>query len=238
MANISWRIHKKEETSSTNDDARNGTHGDVYTALFQTAGRGRIGHRWLSPPGSNVIMSVVLSVEGVGPERVACLPIATGLAVARAIKQLAPNIPVSLKWPNDILSDRRKLAGILCERNGDSVIIGIGINVKRREFPPELAERAASLADFENFSASVEEVECAVLKEVAQIYVQWRNSGLETLMGEITKIDCLKGKRVNIKQTDDDNSPVSGLCGGISADGSLTVNASPVYAGEAHVESW
>ena len=238
MANISWRIHTANETSSTNDDARGGVHGDVYSARFQTAGRGRIGHRWLSPPGANVIMSAVLSVADVPAERAASIPIAAGLAAASAIRRFIPGESVSLKWPNDILSGRRKLSGILCERNGDHVIIGIGINVKRREFPPELSERAASLADFDGFAATVEDVRDAVLEEIARIYPRWCESGLEPFMAEIRRLDCLCGKRVAVRQTDDDSKPVSGMCGGISLDGSLMVNASPVYAGEAHIESW
>ncbi len=233
-----WRIHEKDETTSTNDDARGGAHGDVFTARFQRAGRGRIGHQWLSPPGANVIMSAVLSVAGIPVERSASLPIAAGLAVARAVRRFLPLAPVALKWPNDVLVGGRKIAGILCERSGDNVIVGIGINVERREFPPELKERAVALADLESFSGTVQNVLAAVLREMADVYSLWAEGGLSDFMPEIAELDFLRGRSVSVRQTDDDAAPVSGLCGGISEDGALMINASPVYAGEAHIESW
>ena len=78
-----WNLHHKRETASTNLDAREGRHRDVFTADFQTAGRGRLDHTWSSPPGTNLLMSVVLAVDGLAPERVATLPLVAGLAVAR-----------------------------------------------------------------------------------------------------------------------------------------------------------
>ena len=151
---MTWQIHHKDETESTNLDARAGRHGDVFTADYQTAGRGRLDHKWLSPPGANLMMSAVLSVEGLSPEQVATLPLVVGLAVAKAVRRLFVNgqdvgrktEDVKLKWPNDVLVGGKKLAGILCERNGDNVIAGIGINVGQTEFPPEIADRATSLA--------------------------------------------------------------------------------------------
>ena len=80
-----WRIHHKAETASTNLDARTGRHGDVFTADYQTAGRGRLDHKWLSPPGANLMMSVVLSVDGLAPEQVATLPLVVGLAVIKVV---------------------------------------------------------------------------------------------------------------------------------------------------------
>ena len=80
-----WRVHHKSETESTNLDARAGKHRDVFTADHQTAGRGRLDHKWLSPPGTNLMMSVVLSVEGLEPEQVATLPLVVGLAVVKAV---------------------------------------------------------------------------------------------------------------------------------------------------------
>ena len=82
---IDCRIHHKAETASTNLDARSGHHGDVFTADYQTAGRGRLDHKWESPPKTNLMMSAVLSVEGLAPEKVATLPLVVGLAVIKAV---------------------------------------------------------------------------------------------------------------------------------------------------------
>ena len=83
-----WHVHHKAETVSTNLDARAGVHCDVFTSDYQTAGRGRLDHKWLSPEGTNLMMSVVLSVEGLAPEHVSTLPLVAGLAVAKALSSM------------------------------------------------------------------------------------------------------------------------------------------------------
>ena len=268
---MKWVIHHKPETVSTNLDARSGAHGDVYTADFQTAGRGRLDHKWQSPPGANLMMSVVLGVgargrmgagDGMGgkeipPEEIATLPLVIGLAVVRAIRTFPPfhlsTFPL-LKWPNDVLVGGRKVSGILCERHGDCVIAGIGVNVKQRVFPPEIAKRATSLAELMgpvpqgcgdraprtplsegSVPISVEGVRDAVLGEIAALYEIWRKRGFAAVYPEIQAVDCLRGQTLAVKQTDDDAEPIRGVCGGIAPDGSLLVGSVPIYAGEAHV---
>jgi len=237
-----WRIHHKSETASTNLDARAGRHGDVYTADFQTAGRGRLDHKWLSPPGTNLMMSVVLSVADLPPEQVATLPLAIGLAVTKALANIvdSPSFLIPLKWPNDVLVNGRKIAGILCERHGDNVIVGIGVNVNQTEFPPEIADRATSLASIiPHTSYRIPHsfhVMWAILKVIDEVYVCWK-TGFEAIYPEIAKIDCLKGRTLSVRQTDDDSSPVTGVSNGIMPDGSLDVGGTRVYAGEAHVEN-
>lgn len=206
----------------------------MFTADFQTAGRGRLDHRWHSPSGANLIMSVVLPAEGKPPEQVATLPLVAGLAVVRAVMRAVPAAAPALKWPNDVLVGGRKVCGILCERNGDCVTAGIGVNVKRQEFPPEIADRAASLHDF-GFRGSVEEIRDAVLEEIGALLREWNANGFGSLWPDIAKVDYLRGRTVSVIQTDSDDAPVSGVCGGIRQDGSLDVGDAAVYAGEAHV---
>lgn len=232
---MEWRIHHKAKTGSTNIDARNGSPGDVFTADFQTAGRGRLDHKWLSPPGVNLAMSVVLPVAGLAPEHVATLPLVAGLATVRAVSRLAPGVAPRLKWPNDVLLDGRKVCGILCERDGDCVIAGIGVNVKHQEFPPELADRAASLCDAAGFCGGIEEVRDEVLDEIGKLFGVWKTDGFAALWPEVARFDFLKGRMVSVLQTDADETPVSGVCGGIRRDGSLDVSGIAIYAGEAHV---
>ena len=87
---MDWMIHHKPETASTNLDARAGRHGDVFTADFQTAGRGRLDHKWLSTPGENLMLSAVLDVGDCPPDRVATLPLVVGLAVIEGLSPLLP----------------------------------------------------------------------------------------------------------------------------------------------------
>jgi BirA family biotin operon repressor/biotin-[acetyl-CoA-carboxylase] ligase len=229
---MNWKIHHRSETISTNIDALAGVHGDVFTADFQSSGRGRLDHRWLSPSGVNLLMSAVLDVKELEPQQVATLPLAVGFALVKALPREIRGERVMLKWPNDVLIGPRKVAGILCERHGDNVIVGIGINVKAQEFPPEIASRATFLG-----SPSVEEVRDMVLESLGGCYEKWRTEGFSAFHAELSKIDCLRGRVVSVLKTDDDAAPVKGLCNGITVSGSLDVGGEEVYAGEAHVEN-
>ena len=246
---MTWRIHHRTETASTNLDARAASHGDVFTADYQTAGRGRLDHKWLSPPGTNLMMSAVLSVEGIEPEQVATFPLVVGLAVAKALMGFVTwgkdvrheTEDVKLKWPNDVLIEGRKVAGILCERHGDNVIVGIGVNVGQTEFDIEIADRATSLALLlpelvSGLPSPVLSVRSAILCELDRWYSRWRADGFAAVYPEIAAIDALRGRTLSVRQTDDDSAPLRGVSNGIMPDGSLDVGGTGVYAGEAHVE--
>ncbi len=231
-----WRVFYKEVTSSTNVDAREGRHGDVFTAGFQTAGRGRIGHKWISGAGMNLAMSAVVDVSSVPVERSVTIPLVCGLAVARVVTRFSPGTPASVKWPNDVWVGGAKIAGVLCERHGGNVIAGIGVNVRQTRFPEEIASRATSLALLTGRSVPVNDVRDAVLGELAALYGSWLADGFEAVYAELSAIDLLKGRTVSVMQTDDDAFPVRGVSAGILADGSLDVAGVKVFAGEAHVE--
>src|SRR3954468_9939319 len=130
-------------TDSTTARARglalNGApHGTLVTADEQSAGRGRQGRSWSAAPGDALLMSLLL--RDVKP----LLPLAAAVAVCEAIAPLE----AAIKWPNDVWLERRKVAGILLEGRPQEgwAIVGIGLNVRTREFPPELAGTATSLA--------------------------------------------------------------------------------------------
>ena len=136
------RVHHRS-TDSTSDRARAlalgaAPHGTLVTAGEQRAGRGRQGRSWSAPPGRALLMSLVLR------EWPALLPIAGAVAVADVVGPEA-----TIKWPNDVLLDERKLAGVLGEgrRHEGWAVLGIGLNVAVRatDLPPELRDRAASL---------------------------------------------------------------------------------------------
>ena len=240
----SWRVRHRAVTGSTNKDALGGMPGDVFTADLQTAGRGRLDHRWLSPPGENLMMSAVIDVTGAPTEEVATMPLVVGLAVSKAVELLisrrrlkgggAAACEVRIKWPNDVLIDGRKVSGILCERNGDRVIAGVGVNVNQTAFDPAIAARATSLRIVCR-QMPIGDVRDAVLENLAYALAQWRTGGFRSVWPDISARDFLKGMSVAVRRTDDDASPVAGLCGGIRRDGALEVGGEPVFAGEAHV---
>ena len=140
-------------TGSTNDEAaawaRAGAPaGAVVVADTQTRGRGRLGRRWHSPPGASLYFSVVLRPP-LPPHRVPPLTLAAGVAVAEALTAL--DITPQLKWPNDVLLDGKKVAGILTEMSSEvdrvhHVVVGIGVNLNTRDFPEELGAIATSAA--------------------------------------------------------------------------------------------
>jgi BirA family transcriptional regulator, biotin operon repressor / biotin---[acetyl-CoA-carboxylase] ligase len=136
-----WReVRVAEETGSTNADllvqARSGAgEGLVLVAEAQTSGRGRMGRRWISPPRRSLTFSVLLR-PAVPAGLLGWMPLLAGVAVASAIQQTA-GVDARLKWPNDVLVDGAKIAGILAERWSNAVVIGTGINVlqHRGELP-------------------------------------------------------------------------------------------------------
>jgi len=152
---IGSTIHFFPSIGSTNDvalklAARGDTHGAVVIADEQTAGRGRRGRAWYSPPGSGLYVSLVLSPARArhDPERATMLvTMMAGVALAEGL-ETATGLRADIKWPNDLYVARRKLAGILAEAvpGGEThVVVGYGINVSATAFPRELADRATSI---------------------------------------------------------------------------------------------
>ncbi|HDN79680.1 MAG TPA: biotin--[acetyl-CoA-carboxylase] ligase [Chloroflexi bacterium] len=131
------RIYYYKVTGSTNEDAKRlaeagAEEGTIVIAEEQTAGKGRLGRRWLSPPGTSILMSVLFRPP-LAPHRAQCLTMITSLAVAEAVEAMTP-LRVHIKWPNDILIRGKKAGGILTElgiKGGslDYAVVGLGLNV-------------------------------------------------------------------------------------------------------------
>ncbi len=145
------RFEAHDTLPSTNDRVRE-LAGEgagaftVVTAETQTGGRGRSGKRWESAAGMGLWISFLLRPEAGGSP--ALIPILVGLAAAGAVETLCPELRPEIKWPNDVLVNGRKLAGVLCEAVGDdAVVVGVGIDVSQQEedFPQALRDQATSL---------------------------------------------------------------------------------------------
>jgi BirA family transcriptional regulator, biotin operon repressor / biotin---[acetyl-CoA-carboxylase] ligase len=145
------RVHYFATTGSTNDVAsalasEGEAEGSVVVADAQTAGRGRRGRTWFSPPGAGLYVSVILAparAEDAARARM-LTTLAAGVAMADGIAH-ATGLRADLKWPNDVYVARRKLAGILAEGIGESVVLGYGVNIAPAAYPPELSARVTSL---------------------------------------------------------------------------------------------
>ena len=188
----------------------------VVVADSQAAGRGRRGHAWLDEPGASLLVSIVLRPR-LETARLPWLSLAAGVAVADALAEIAGLGP-RLKWPNDVLVGGRKIAGILLEsRLGPAplVVLGIGVNLMQRTFPPELDGRATSVALETGGDVDRETLLGALLEGLdrqraglergafAEARQRWRDSS-ETL-GRTVRIDGVSGVAVDI---DDDGALV------------------------------
>ncbi len=217
------RLHLRE-TGSTNDRARalavaGAPHGTLVTTGLQTAGRGRQGRTWTTPPGRALLMSLVLRA----PDRM--LPLAAAVAVAETAGPEA-----MIKWPNDVLLDGRKVAGILAEARPQDgwAVLGMGINVALRpdDFPEELRASAGSLGleprDVEVFlERLLATLERTLALEPAALLDAWRAR------------DALYGREVAWADG-------TGRAGGIDGDGRLVValpdgGRTALEAGEVHL---
>ncbi|MFJ7629307.1 biotin--[acetyl-CoA-carboxylase] ligase [Streptomyces sp. NPDC097595] len=171
-----------ESTGSTNTDlaarAAGLAEGTVLVAEEQTAGRGRLERTWTAPARSGLFFSVYLTPGDVPAERWGWLPLLTGVAAATGLARAA-GVDMALKWPNDLLvsvdGQERKTGGILAERAGDGVVIGIGLNVSLRadELP---APTAASLALAGAVSTDRETLLRGVLRSLEHWYGLWRDA--------------------------------------------------------------
>lgn len=149
-ADIRWY----DTIPSTMDEAaalvsKGAAHGVVVAAREQTAGRGRRGATWASPPGAGLYLSFIARPRE--QRTIPLITIAAGVAVRDGIAQ-STGLEAALKWPNDVLAGPRKLAGILAEGHAfgtpaQAVVIGVGVNVRRASYPPDVAARATSIED-------------------------------------------------------------------------------------------
>jgi BirA family biotin operon repressor/biotin-[acetyl-CoA-carboxylase] ligase len=194
------------------DATRDGAGGGlVAVADHQTAGRGRLDRRWEAPPGSSLLASVLLRPA---PEPVHRATMAASLALADAVEVVAGFAP-GLKWPNDLVAGDRKLAGILAERDGDAVVVGVGCNVEWQEFPPELAGTATA---------------CNVVAGRPVDRDALLDAFLERLAAELDAIDAVParyrarlatlGRRVRVERASDS---VEGTAVDVADDGALVV---------------
>jgi len=221
------------ETGSTNDDARAAAErgvprGHVVVADAQRSGRGARGAVWSSPPGSDLYVSIVERLE-LAPRDVATLTLAVGLGVREACAALlsarGAQAPVTVKWPNDVrIGERhheRKCAGILVESSsmGDKlgpIVIGIGLDVNRTQWPPELESIATSLRDACGGALDRAEVLATLLGRVESAVDRLAQNGAAAVIAELREHLAMVGDEVEIDGR-------AGTLAGIDDDGLLLV---------------
>jgi BirA family biotin operon repressor/biotin-[acetyl-CoA-carboxylase] ligase len=198
--------------------------GAVALTEHQTAGRGRLGRRWEAPPGTALTFSVLLRPPAGAP--IQQLSLVAGLAVAETV-ETALDLSVQLKWPNDVMVDRRKVAGILAEARDGIVVLGIGLNVNQTqdELPAETPTPAASLRTVDGRERDRAPLLAELLVRLEQHYDAWVTGGLDAVFDGIGSRDFLRGRRIRVDDTE-------GVAGGLDRAGRLLIGGRPVESGE------
>ena len=229
---FAWAVERHAELDSTSDlirqRARDGAaEGLVVVAGRQLAGRGRHGRGWQSPVG-NLYLTLLLR-PGVPAAAAAGLSLVTGVALARACLDLGvPRSRLYLKWPNDLLVDEGKVAGILLETDADErggvawLSIGIGVNVRHA---PELPDRpTTSLASVLPELAPAE-VERCLLARLAEGYATWRAHGMAPIVAAWQELGADPGAPMTVKLGD---RILAGRYAGIDQDGALRLDCGQI----------
>jgi BirA family biotin operon repressor/biotin-[acetyl-CoA-carboxylase] ligase len=179
----------------------------------QTAGRGRLGRGWAAPRGTAILCSVLL--EPASGRHVAELSLVGGLATAETV-EAAAGLEARIKWPNDVLVEGRKVAGVLAETADGVVVLGIGLNVNqtREELPADAKVPPGSLLTADGVRRPRAPLLAELLLRLEQRYEDWRRAGLDALHEPLAARDFLLGRRVRVDGT-------TGIGAGIDRSGRL-----------------
>ncbi|OGP71364.1 MAG: biotin--[acetyl-CoA-carboxylase] ligase [Deltaproteobacteria bacterium RBG_13_58_19] len=221
-------IHHFETLPSTNDLAkelgsRNAPEGTLVVAESQSRGRGRLGRDWDSPPGLGLYVSLLLRPP-LPPTEMPRITLTVAVAVVRALKRAAGVAP-GIKWPNDLLVQGKKVGGILTEMETESdrirhLVVGLGLNVNNREFPPPLHLTATSLALATGASFSRRLILQAWLEEFEALYDLFLNQDFAVILEEWRQYNVTLGRTVTVRQGPRE---ISGLALEVAGDGALLI---------------
>lgn len=219
------------ETDSTNLRAHElgkagAVEGTVVLADSQTAGKGRLGRKWCSPPGVNVYASVLVRPP-VAPRYASQLTFLSAAAVARAVAEIG-NLPVTVKWPNDVLVRGRKVAGLLNELDAETerihyLVLGIGVNLNMElgQFPEDLRYPATSLMLECGKKVSRRDFSRCMLRHLDSLYSLYLAQGFEPVLAAWQEYFDLTGRMVEVDYQD---RRVVGCVKGLNSDGALLLD--------------
>lgn len=191
--------------------------GAVAVADHQTAGRGRLGRSWVAPPGTAISVSVLLRPPS--DRKIAQLSLLGGLAAAEAVEEeLGLWRSSQIKWPNDVMVNRRKVAGVLAEARDGIVVLGIGINVNqtREQLPQDARQPVASLRTIDGREHDRGALVADLLTRLDRFYGAWLEGELDAVFHDLGSRDFLRGRRVSV-------DGATGTAVGISRSGGLEV---------------
>ena len=233
---VSWLIRYEPSTDSTQDLARaaataGAAEGWTVVTDWQHQGRGRLGRQWVATAGRDLLFSAVLRPPG---PLLSLLPLLAGLAVAAGLRA-ETGLSLDLKWPNDLLADQRKLAGILLERGaGGAAVLGVGVNVN--SVAVELPPGATSLKIVLGRDVGRERLLAAILGAIGDALAHVEREGTAWIVPAWRASSSMLGQRVSYQQ---DGTTRAAIAEEIETDGALLVrldDGTPqrLYAGEVH----
>lgn len=217
-----FRLELVEQIESTNRALlAQAMHGRVLAAEWQSGGRGRMGRKWMGTLGGSLLFSLVWSFPA-GPAQLAGLPLAVGVALARAIKA-AGVTEIGLKWPNDLLLPTGKAGGILIEMQGDAlgpaaVVIGVGLNIGQPQNASGLDQPVAGLADY-GLQLGRNALLGRILTELERTLLHFAQDGFFPLRHEWEMHHAWSDQLAQVRLPD--ASLVQGVIQGVADDGSL-----------------
>lgn len=223
-----WRgpVVYRTELPSTNDlakslGAQGASEGTLVVAEAQTAGRGRLGRDWLSPPGEGIYVSLILKPP-LPPSELPQITLTVAVAVVRALRAAAGVSP-GIKWPNDLILGGKKLGGILTEMETESdriryVVVGLGLNVNNPQFPPELSATATSLLRETGRRVPRAPLVRAWLEEFETLYDGFSAGNFPEILEEWRHHTVTLGRRVTVRHG---NREFHGWAREVEADGAL-----------------
>jgi BirA family transcriptional regulator, biotin operon repressor / biotin---[acetyl-CoA-carboxylase] ligase len=176
---------------------RDMAEGALAVCDEQTEGRGRLGRTWTAPPGTALLGSILLRPPR---ERVVSeISLVAGTAVAEAV-EAATALAVQVKWPNDVMLNRRKVAGILAEASDGAVVVGIGLNVnqERGQLPGDTKVPAGSLYTIDGIKRDRAPLLASVLERFEENYDAWIERGLDGVYDSLGSRDFLRGRRIEL----------------------------------------
>ena len=226
---MNFTILRFDEINSTNTEAlnqarRGADEGLCIVARRQTAGRGRHGRTWISEKDAGLYFSIVLRPK-IENKFLPLLTLMSAVAVYETLREVYSLNP-DIKWANDIHINGKKICGILAEmaetQNGLAVIVGIGINLKSTNFPPEIAEIATSIEAETNQEPSPEELLNALTRFFSYFYDTFNSAdGAEKIRAEwIKRSSYAFGKKVRVVL---ENETIFGETRGLEENGALRV---------------
>jgi BirA family biotin operon repressor/biotin-[acetyl-CoA-carboxylase] ligase len=222
-------LHYFDEIDSTNDRAKElaeegAVHGEVVVAELQRAGRGRRGRTWSSPAGRNLYLSVILRPE-LPPTRAPELTLVGALAVCDALRNAG--VDAGIKWPNDVLVGGKKIAGILTELSAEPdhvhwVVLGVGVNLnaRREDFPPELRDEATSVLIERGEPAPRALFAAALLLVLEQWLDVHQEQGFDAIRDAWRSRSVTLGRTVKVRMGDRD---IEGVAEELDTSGALLV---------------